>query len=48
MINKRTSIAIVKEMLGVDMEKMTHKLVIEHKKQWEERKIGDKITSKTK
>jgi len=29
------------------MEKMTHKLVIERKKQWEEIKRGDEITSKT-
>ena len=37
MISKRTSTAIVEEMLGVDIEKMAHKLVTECKKQWEEK-----------
>ena len=33
MISKRTSTAIVEEMLRVDIEKMAHKLVTECKKQ---------------
>jgi len=48
MISKRTSTEIVEEMLGVDMEKMAHKLVTECKKQWEERKRRHEITSKAK
>ena len=48
MISKRTSTSMVEEMLGVDMEKMAHKLVIECKKQWEDRKGGLDITSKAK
>jgi len=48
MISKRTSTEFVEEMLGVDMEKMAHKLVTECKKQWEERKRRHEITSKAK
>ena len=48
MISKRTSTAIVKEMRGIDMEKIAHKVVIECNKQWEERKRGDEIISKAK
>ena len=48
MFSKRTSTAIVEVILGVDMEKMAHKLVTECKKQWEERKRRHEITSKAK
>ena len=48
MISKRTSTILVEEMIGVDMEKMAQKLVIECKKQWEERKRKEEITPKAK
>ena len=48
MISKRTSTTLVEEMIGVDMEKMAQKVVIECKKQWKERKRGDEITPKVK
>ena len=35
MMIKRTSTAIVEEMLGLDMEIMAHKLVTECEKQWD-------------
>ena len=48
MISKRTSTLLVEEMIGVDMEKIAQKLVIECKKQWEERKRKEEITPKAK
>ena len=47
MISKRTSTAIEEEMLGVDMEKMAHKLVTECKNNGK-REREDEITSKAK
>ena len=46
MISKRSSTSLVEEMIGADMDKMAQKLVIECKKQWEERKIKEEITPK--
>ena len=47
-IIKRTTTTLVEEMIGVDMEKMAQKVVMECKKQSKERKREDEITPKAK
>ena len=47
MISKRISTELIQEMAGSDIEKTAQNLVLECKKQWENRKKGEDVTKKS-